>query len=76
MQTTEEARKYLNKKKETYKATEEEYSKKPHPDERDELLRLLFELRSNFVKQFEKKIEECENSTVNKSNQNILCTPH
>ena len=62
MQTTEEARKYLNKKKETYKTTEGEYAKKPFPDDRDELLRLLFELRSNVVKQFEQKIEECEKS--------------
>lgn len=60
MQTTEEARKYLNKKREG------EYAKKPFLDNRNESLQLLFELRSDVIKQFEKKIGECENSTINK----------
>lgn len=64
MQTTNDARIYLNKKKKIYKETEAEYLKKPFSDDRDELLKLLFEFRSNFVKQFEQKINDCEKSTT------------
>ena len=66
-------RKYLNFKKESYRTTEEAYFNKPFFDERDELLRLLFELRSDCIKQFERKIEECEGKSTNKSKHEKPC---